>query len=105
MSKCLEGERLGGSPSATSTGEESATTTTSTGSSEGPPPLISPELEDKFTIVVDGDVIVLDDVTKQVYTCFEQYVRCEQEAPNFYNLLCKGVSMVFFVFLVLNNNV
>ena len=62
-----EGERLGGSPSATSTGEESTTTTTSTGSSEGPPPLISSELEDKFRVVVDGDVIVLDDVTKQVF--------------------------------------
>lgn len=38
----------------------------STKASEDPPPLIGPKLEDKFTVAVDGEVIVLDDVTKQV---------------------------------------
>ncbi|CAM9101157.1 unnamed protein product, partial [Scytosiphon promiscuus] len=37
----------------------------SSSGSEGPPPLIGPELEDKFTVVVDGEVIVVDDVTQQ----------------------------------------
>lgn len=37
---------------------------TSSGS-EGPPPLLDPELEDKFSVVVDGEVVVLDDVTQQ----------------------------------------
>ena len=32
--------------------------------SEGPPPLLDPELEDKFTVVVDGEAVVLD-VTQQ----------------------------------------
>ncbi|CAM9511676.1 unnamed protein product [Ectocarpus sp. 13 AM-2016] len=52
--------------------EESGRSTTATDSfsrtssgSEGPPPLLDPELEDKFTVVVDGEVIVLDDVTQQ----------------------------------------
>ncbi|CAM9897193.1 unnamed protein product [Hapterophycus canaliculatus] len=45
--------------------EGSASTTgsfsRSSSGSEGPPPLIGPELEDKFTVVVDGEVLVLDD--------------------------------------------
>ncbi|CAN0515019.1 unnamed protein product, partial [Ectocarpus sp. 12 AP-2014] len=52
--------------------EESGRSTAATDSfsrtssgSEGPPPLLDPELEDKFTVVVDGEVIVLDDVTQQ----------------------------------------
>lgn len=38
----------------------------SSSGSEGPPPLIDADLEDNFRIVVDGEVIVFDDVTKQV---------------------------------------
>ncbi len=52
-------------------GRDCSTSTTgsfsrSSSGSEGPPPLLSPELEDNFTVVVDGELIVLDDVTKQV---------------------------------------
>lgn len=52
-------------PSAASSGKDS-TATAGSDSSDPPPPLIGPELEDKFTVVVDGEIIVLDDVTQQV---------------------------------------
>lgn len=54
----------GSGSSGSGSGSSSGSSTTS--SSDGPPPLLGPELEDKFTVVVDGNVIVLDDVTKQV---------------------------------------
>ena len=44
----------------------------SSSGSEGPPPLLPADLEDNFTVVVDGEVIVLDDVTKQVRANFHE---------------------------------
>lgn len=45
---------------------ESCESAVSNESSEGPPPLIRADLADKFTIHVDGEVIILDDVNNQV---------------------------------------
>eukprot|EP00903_Cladosiphon_okamuranus_P011682 g10988.t1 len=52
--------------------KESERSTSSTGSfsrsssgSEGPPPLVDADLEDNFRVVVDGELVVFDDVTKQ----------------------------------------
>ena len=47
-------------------GNKSSTSNSSDSSGNVPPPLIGPELEDKFTVILDGEVIVLDDVTRQV---------------------------------------
>lgn len=36
---------------------------------DNPPPSNDPELEDKFTVYLDGEIIVLNDVTQQVKKC------------------------------------
>lgn len=57
-------------PSTSTTGSFSR----SSSGSDGPPPLIDADLEDNFRVVVDGEVIVFDDVTMQVLRDFDHVV-------------------------------
>lgn len=45
---------------------ESSESVAKSESSEPPPPLIRADLVDYFTVHVDGEVIILEDVTRQV---------------------------------------